>query len=53
MIDIFDLSNKVAVIIGGARTLRSIIGMGFGKAGARLALCDLTSTDEIVSKLKN
>ena len=38
---LFDLSGKNAVITGGAGVLASIIAEGLGRAGARVAICDL------------
>ena len=51
--DIFNLNGKVAVIIGGAGILCSAIASGLGAAGAKIAICDISDTDDVVSKLKN
>ncbi len=48
----FSLEGKVAVITGGAGVLGSVISEGLGKAGAKLAIADITYTDKIVKKLK-
>ena len=53
MIEIFDLSNKVAVIIGGSGILGSSIASGLGRAGSSIAICDINNTDIVVEKLKN
>lgn len=53
MIEIFDLSNKVAVILGGAGVLGSSIALGLGGAGSIVAICDVNNTDTIIEKLKN
>jgi NAD(P)-dependent dehydrogenase (short-subunit alcohol dehydrogenase family) len=50
---IFNLKDKKAVITGGAGVLCSTIGLGLGKAGAEIAVCDINSTDEVVSRLRS
>jgi NAD(P)-dependent dehydrogenase (short-subunit alcohol dehydrogenase family) len=50
---IFSLKGKKAVITGGAGILCSFIGLGLGKAGAEIAICDINNTDEAVKRLTN
>ena len=50
---IFNLKDKKAVITGGAGVLCSTIGLGLGKAGAEIAVCDINSTDKVVSRLRS
>ena len=49
---LFSLKSKVAVITGGAGILGSEIGLALGRVGAKLAICDIISTDEIIKRLK-
>ncbi|MBM3709252.1 MAG: SDR family oxidoreductase [Actinobacteria bacterium] len=51
--DILSLKEKVAVIIGGAGVLCSAIAFGLGAAGAKIAICDISDTGDVVSKLRN
>ena len=50
---IFNLKDKKAVITGGAGVLCPTIGLGLGKAGAEIAVCDINSTDKVVSRLRS
>jgi len=49
---LFSLKGKKAVITGGAGVLCSGIARGLGKAGAKIAICDIKDTKKIVSELK-
>jgi NAD(P)-dependent dehydrogenase (short-subunit alcohol dehydrogenase family) len=49
----FSLKEKTAVITGGAGILGSAIARGLGKAGARIALCDLVNADKVAQELKS
>jgi NAD(P)-dependent dehydrogenase (short-subunit alcohol dehydrogenase family) len=49
----FSLKGKNVVITGGAGVLCSGIAIGLGKAGARIAICDIKDTSKIVSELKS
>ena len=49
---IFSLEGKIAVITGGAGVLGSAIAMGLGKAGAKVALCDIVNADKIAKQLQ-
>lgn len=40
--ELFNLQNKVAVVIGGGGVLGSAMAEGLGRAGARLAILDVT-----------
>ena len=51
--NIFNLNEKVAVITGGAGVLCRAIATGLGQAGAKIALCDIADTLDIVSELKS
>ncbi len=48
----FSLEGKTAVITGGAGILGSAIAKGLGKAGAKIALCDIINTDKITQELE-
>ena len=48
----FSLEGKVAVITGGAGVLGSAIAKGLGKAGAKIALCDIVNADKVAQELK-
>lgn len=48
----FSLKGKKAVITGGAGILGSAIAKGLGEAGSEVAVCDIVSTDKVVSELK-
>ena len=51
-LNLFDLENKVTVIIGGAGILGSAIAKGLGKAGSKVAICDIADTNKIITNLK-
>ncbi len=53
IIDIFRLSGKNVVVTGGAGILGRDIAMSLGKAGARLAICDIADTTSLIKNLKN
>ncbi len=48
----FSLEGKIAVITGGAGVLGSAIAMGLGKAGAKVALCDIVNADKVAKQLQ-
>ena len=48
----FGLEGKTAVITGGAGVLGSAIARGLGKAGAKIALCDIVNADKVAQELK-
>ena len=48
---LFSLQDKTVVITGGAGVLCSTIAMGMGKAGARIAICDISDSSKIISDL--
>ncbi len=50
---IFSLSGKIAAVIGGGGILGSQISLSLGKAGARVAICDIVETSELIEKLQN
>jgi len=50
--DMFSLEGKTAVITGGAGVLGSAIAKGLGKAGAKIALCDIVNTDKAAKQLQ-
>lgn len=52
-LDIFSLKNKTAVITGGAGILGRDIALGLGKAGARVAICDIADTTELIKDFTN
>ncbi|HDM70977.1 MAG TPA: SDR family oxidoreductase [Thermotogales bacterium] len=49
---IFSLEGKNAVITGGAGVLGSKIAEGLGKAGARIAICDIVNAEKRAEELK-
>ena len=51
-LEIFSLEGKTAVITGGAGVLGSAIAQGLGKAGAKIALCDIVNSDKDVKRLQ-
>ena len=53
ILSMFSLEEKTAVITGGAGVLGSAIARGLGKAGARIALCDIVNTDKVAQELKS
>jgi len=48
----FSLEGKIAVITGGAGVLGFAIAMGLGKAGAKVALCDIVNADKVAKQLQ-
>ena len=52
ILEMFNLEGKTAVITGGAGILGSAIAQGLGKAGAKIALCDIVNTDKVAQKLQ-
>ena len=52
-LNIFSLEGKIAVITGGAGILGSVIARGLGKAGAKIALCDLVNADKVAKQLQS
>jgi len=50
--NMFSLEGKTAVITGGAGVLGSAIAQGLGKAGAKIALCDIVNADKVAQKLQ-
>ena len=48
----FSLEGKTAVITGGAGVLGFAIAKGLGKAGAKIALCDIANADKVAKELK-
>ena len=52
ILDIFSLKGKTAVITGGAGILGSEIAKGLGKAGAKIAICDIINAEKIATELK-
>jgi NAD(P)-dependent dehydrogenase (short-subunit alcohol dehydrogenase family) len=52
-LDIFSLKNKTAVITGGAGILGRDIALGLGKAGARVAICDISDTAGLIKDFKS
>jgi len=50
-LDIFSLSGKTAVVIGGAGILGRDIAKILGRAGARVAICDIVDSKSLVEKL--
>ena len=53
ILDMFSLEGKTAVITGGAGILGFAIARGLGKAGAKIALCDIVNADEVAKQLKS
>lgn len=52
ILKMFSLKGKTAVITGGAGVLGSAIAQGMGKAGAKIALCDIVNADKVAQELK-
>lgn len=52
-LDMFSLKGKTAVITGGAGVLGSAFARGLGKAGAKIALCDILNADKVAQELKS
>ncbi len=48
----FSLKGKTAVITGGAGVLGSAIAQGMGKAGAKIALCDIVNAEKVAQELQ-
>lgn len=51
-LNMFSLKNKTAVITGGAGILGRHISETLGKAGAKVAICDIADTGELIKELK-
>ena len=49
----FSLKGKTAVITGGAGILGFAIAQGLGKAGAKIALCDIVNAEKVAQELKS
>ena len=49
----FNLKGKTAVITGGAGILGFAIAQGLGKAGAKIALCDIVNAEKVAQELKS
>jgi len=52
-LEMFSLKDKTAVITGGAGILGSAIARGLGKAGAKIALCDIVNADKVAQELQS
>lgn len=48
LMDIFSLKDKTTAVTGGAGILGRSIAMGLGKAEARVAVCDIAETEDII-----
>ncbi len=48
----FSLEGKTAVITGGAGVLGTAIARGLGKAGAKIALCDIVNAEKVSQELQ-
>ena len=48
----FSLKGKTAVITGGAGILGFAIARGLGKAGAKIALCDIVNAEKVAQELQ-
>jgi len=53
ILKMFSLKGKTAVITGGAGVLGSTIAQGMGKAGAKIALCDIVNANKVAQELKS
>ena len=51
MTNIFDLTGKVALVTGGARSIGLALGIGLGQAGARVCF-NCTSEKSLLEGLK-
>ena len=51
-LEMFSLEGKTAIITGGAGVLGSAIARGLGKAGAKIALCDIVNSDKVTKQLQ-
>jgi len=52
ILNMFSLEGKKAVITGGAGILGSAIAKGLGKAGAKIAICDIINAEKIAAELE-
>jgi NAD(P)-dependent dehydrogenase (short-subunit alcohol dehydrogenase family) len=52
ILSMFSLEGKTAVITGGAGILGSVIAKGLGKAGAKIAICDIINAEKIATELE-
>jgi len=52
ILSMFSLEGKTAVITGGAGVLGSVIAKGLGKAGAKIAICDIINAEKIATELE-
>ena len=52
ILSMFSLEGKTAVITGGAGVLGSFIAKGLGKAGAKIAICDIINAEKIATELE-
>jgi len=48
----FSLEGKTAVITGGAGVLGSVIAKGLGRAGAKVAICDIINADKVAREIE-
>ncbi|MES0342342.1 MAG: SDR family NAD(P)-dependent oxidoreductase [Candidatus Humimicrobiaceae bacterium] len=53
VLDIFSLKGKTTIITGGAGVLGRDIAEGLGNAGAKVAICDIVDTSDIVKDFKS
>ncbi len=53
ILDMFSLKGKTAVITGGAGVLGSVIAKGLGKAGAKIAVCDIINSDKAARDMES
>lgn len=49
----FSLKGKTVVITGGAGVLGSVIAKGLGKAGAKIAICDISNADKVAREIES
>ncbi len=49
----FSLKGKTVVITGGAGVLGSVIAKGLGKAGAKIAICDIINADKVAREIES
>ena len=50
-LNLFNLAGKTAVITGGAGILGRDIAFSLGKAGAKIAICDIADTGDLIDDL--
>jgi len=50
-LDMFDLTGKTVVVTGGAGILGRDISLTLGKAGAKVAVCDIADTKDLMNDL--